>query len=162
MIMSYKDKENPAIEPYFYFLNGHNDVVYFADSNFTEEQIESYEYNYFGIIVSEAKKNYYLFESNEFDPDLNLYFNNLYRPDISYYIYKKIFIFNKNLIFKYKDSYNILEFILKENVSLKAFGRIKQICCTACWISHTILDLHCLDCLCCLGTCGWQCYDCGS
>ena len=43
--MSYKDTENPSFEPYFYFLNGHNDVFYFADSNFMEEKVESYEYN---------------------------------------------------------------------------------------------------------------------
>ena len=45
MIMSYKDTENPDFEAYFYFLNGPNDVVYFADSNFTEEQTEDYKYN---------------------------------------------------------------------------------------------------------------------
>ncbi len=46
LIMNYRAEEQQSsrAEDYFYFLNGHNDVVYFADYNFTKDLIETYEY----------------------------------------------------------------------------------------------------------------------
>ena len=55
MIMSYKDTENPNFEPYFYFLNGHNDLIYFSNSSF--DDFESYEYNPWGVLLTSANKN---------------------------------------------------------------------------------------------------------
>ena len=73
MIMSYKNTENPNFKPYFYFLNGHNDVVYFSDANFREELTEDYEYSYFGISNNFGNKNSLLFNSFEYDNETNLY-----------------------------------------------------------------------------------------
>ena len=107
MIMSYKDTENPAFEPYFYFLNGHNDVVYFADSNFTENQIESYEYNPWGVLLTDANKNNFLYTAREFDFDTDLQFNRMryYNPNIGRYnmemqskLMNKFTFFNNNQI----------------------------------------------------------------
>ncbi len=62
-------------EDYFYFLNGHNDVVYFADQNFTPDLVESYEYNPWGVLLTSANKNTLLYTAREFDLDTGLFFN---------------------------------------------------------------------------------------
>ena len=87
MIMSYKDTENPNFNSYFYFLNGHNDVIYFADANFIEEKIESYEYNPWGVLLTSANKNNLLFASNYFDFETRnlLLFGNIYKPELGFF-----------------------------------------------------------------------------
>lgn len=34
-----------------------------------------------------------------------------------------------------------------------------DLCCTSCFTIHELLDLHVLDCLCCLGACNFNCLD---
>ena len=167
LVMSYSDTDMPYGASYFYFLSGHNDVVFFADENFTEDQIETYEYNPWGVLLTEANKNNLLYTSREFDFDTGLYqYNQFYNVSLAIYSYKDELIYkifsNKFLLTK-----NLLPFEIVTNIKLmelkeKFFivSSLKTKCCIACWIVHEILDLHCLDCLCCLGTCGFQCYEC--
>jgi len=42
--------------------------------------------------------------------------------------------------------------LMSETVELRLPG-----CCDACYLVHSVLGLHDLDCLCCLGTCGFSC-----
>ena len=90
MIMSYKDTENPNFVTYYYFLNGHNDVVYFADSNFTEQRVESYEYNPWGVLLTSASKNNLLYTARDFDFEkktLN-YKEGFYKADLGFFVLK--------------------------------------------------------------------------
>ena len=125
IIMSYKDTENPAFEPYFYFLNGHNDVVYFADANFTEELSESYEYNPWGLPLTQANKNNLLYTAREFDFDtgLQFYSSTYYKPSLAYSIFKNtnnnISLFNlivlylkQQTIYLYKNKNTLNYFLL--------------------------------------------------
>ncbi|MEJ5274070.1 MAG: hypothetical protein WH035_08065, partial [Spirochaetota bacterium] len=57
---------SPFTNNYFYFLNGHGDVTYFADANFTPEQVESYEYSPWGVLLTSASKNNLLYTAREF------------------------------------------------------------------------------------------------
>ena len=153
LIMSYKDTENPAIEPYFYFLNGHNDVVYFADSNFTENQIESYEYNPWGVLLTQASKNNLLFLSGKYENEMNFsyiekryYMNYLGRYNIkSYakllnpYLYSfsddldyEILFFGKN----YNNDY--IEYLSESYIKEKAWWPALVI--VACLIADELAD----------------------
>jgi RHS repeat-associated protein len=98
-LMFKAEKENYNDKNYFYFLNGHNDVVYFADANFTEENEESYEYNAWGKNNYFFEKNNILYTSREFDNDTNLQFNRLryYNIELGRFTQKDlIFIKNSN------------------------------------------------------------------
>ena len=122
MIMSYKDTENPAFEPYFYFLNGHNDVVYFADSNFTEEQIEDYEYEKGSL--PDSSVNSFLLLSLYYDRDLNLIIQNeyFYRVDINRYIINFYRTYNIIIIHLFPINYNFITYSM--NMPPFPFGMI--------------------------------------
>jgi len=73
LVMNYTDTDTINGQRYFYFLNGHNDVVFFADENFTEDQIESYEYDPFGNLEMFGNVNSLIFNSLDYDKDSGLY-----------------------------------------------------------------------------------------
>ncbi len=84
LIMHYTDTETGNGQPYFYFLNGHNDVTYFADQNFTPGLIETYEYNYFGNPNNFGNRNSLLYNAFEYDFEIGLYSigSTYYNPSI--------------------------------------------------------------------------------
>ncbi len=99
IIMNYLETGNG--QPYFYFLNGHNDVVFFSNSTF--DDYESYEYNPWGILLTSASKNNLLYTAREFDFDTGLQYKfKYYFPLLARYnsprigILKNKFIFSKN------------------------------------------------------------------
>ncbi|MEJ5166378.1 MAG: RHS repeat-associated core domain-containing protein [Thermoanaerobaculia bacterium] len=93
--------ESNSPENYFYFLNGHGDVTYFADANFTPELIESYEYNPWGVLLTSASENNLLYTSKEFDFETGLQFNRniYYNANLGRFI-QKDFIFKNHNLFK--------------------------------------------------------------
>ncbi len=72
-----EEQQSSRAEDYIYFLNGHNDVVYFADQNFTPDLVESYEYNPWGVLLTSANKNNLLHTAREFEFDAGLQFNRM-------------------------------------------------------------------------------------
>ncbi|MBX9449876.1 MAG: hypothetical protein KL787_09225 [Taibaiella sp.] len=38
-------------------------------------------------------------------------------------------------------------------------GKSKQLCCVLCYLSHDILGIHFMDCMCCFGGCGYSCQE---
>ncbi len=100
LIMNHRAEEQQSsrAEDYFYYLNGHNDVVYFSDQNFTPELIENYEYNPWGVLLTSANKNNFLYTAREFEFDIGLQFNRMryYSPNLGRFIIKdKLFSLNK-------------------------------------------------------------------
>jgi RHS repeat-associated protein len=75
LVMNYSDTEMPNGAAYFYFLSGHNDVAYFSNSTF--DDFETYEYNPWGVLLTQANKNNLLYTSREFDFDIALQFNRM-------------------------------------------------------------------------------------
>jgi RHS repeat-associated protein len=108
LVMNYFDTENPNALPYFYFLNGHNDVVFFADENFTEDQIETYEYNPWGILLTQANKNNLLYTSREFDFETGLQYNRnrYYNLNIGSFNYKDKILDLNRFTYSYNNPIN--------------------------------------------------------
>jgi len=71
----YRNYQSNNTENYFYFLNGHNDVAYFSNSTF--DDFETYEYNPWGVLLTQANKNNLLYTSREFDFDIAFQFNRM-------------------------------------------------------------------------------------
>jgi RHS repeat-associated protein len=90
LVMNYSDTEMPNGTAYFYFLSGHNDVAYFSNSTF--DDFETYEYNPWGVLLTQANKNNLLYTSREFDFETGLQFNRMryYLPNLGRFSQKDL------------------------------------------------------------------------
>lgn len=132
LVMNYIDTNTGNGGPYFYFLNGHGDVIYFSDQNFTEENIENYEYNPFGKSNTFGIRNSLMFKKFYLDKEMQYYYYNskIYNQDLGFSIAinkiinkLKIFYFdNLSEIYMY---YMISSFQIKASPSSQNFAACK-------------------------------------
>ena len=71
-------------ESYNYFQNAHGDVVYFAEKNFAQDGIESYEYDVWGRPSTDAEHNQFLYASQYYDQETGMLIGKRsnYHPEI--------------------------------------------------------------------------------
>jgi len=132
LVMNYFDTEMPNGTAYFYFLSGHNDVAYFSNSTF--DDYETYEYNPWGVLLTQANKNNLLYTSREFDFDIGLQFNRMryYSPNLGRFIEKdKIYLDSRNKCIYVSNNPNNYYDILGFSSDIECRGcYLVCICCT--------------------------------
>jgi len=97
------------------------------------------------------------------DPVIGKLIHNIYENNPTTGIPEKIIeIIEDNVAGKVSFNQNIVNAYQKKTVKkIIAIGNpsiMSYLCCKACYTVHDILDIHILDCLCCLASCNYSCF----